>query len=179
MKVFVHMILASTAAYYSTPAASQTEFRSNAASGTIYINENHRAPGISRIIVFSGVHDVEVNEKIMNLFYDIGVRATNGFVLFPPLENYSEEDLINLSREKDFDALIWVDIKNRTSHRGTLRTQAELTLHDLRSNVRYARAFGYGISSITAPDKAVFKFFQGVIRKLDLQTTKSIAATQQ
>lgn len=176
---FVLLVLIGNCCLYSIPSIAQTEFKTKWANGTIYVKQNYTAPQISRIIIFSGVHDMDVNKKIVDLFYEMGIRATNGYLLFPPLENHTEEELTTLARQKGFDAMIWVDIKNKMMiNEYAIRMEVDLSVHDIQKNIKYLRVLGYTFSDVPPLDKGIFRFFNAVVPELNSALTPKADAGQ-
>ena len=66
--------------FAAQPVVGQKSFKtggwSAVATGTIYINPDCEPQELSRILVFTGVHDVETNRLVIEEFGKIGVGAS-------------------------------------------------------------------------------------------------------
>ena len=136
------------------------------AKGTMYVNNEDPIPHLSRIIVFTGVHDSRINRQILDEFNSLNIKAVNGLDAFSPVKQYTDSDFQDFLRENNIDGVIRVELKHRSAYEGMMRTEIELSLLDPTSNMTIAAFFGEGLSLINEPDRAVLKFFQAAVREL-------------
>ena len=136
------------------------------AKGTMYVNNEDPIPHLSRIIVFTGVHDLRINREILDEFNSINIEAVNGLQAFSPVKKYTDADFRDFLLDNNIDGVVRADIKHRSTFDGMVRTEIELSLMDQTGTMTIAAFFGEGLSSIAEPDRAVQKFFQAAIREL-------------
>lgn len=153
--------------------ASQKAFKmsgfSTTVTGTIYLARDYKPLTFSRLLIFTGAHNVDINRLVIDEFGKIGIAAFNGVGHFPPVRDYSEEELNSFCQEREIDGIIHTWIKDRwVTNEGSLTSEVELSLVDLRTNATVATVFAYIRTSYDDPEKGMATFFKAFVREFDL-----------
>lgn len=155
----------------ATQAEAQKAFRmggsSAIATGTIYVDPEYVAPELSRVLVFTGVHNVDVNRSVIEEFGKIGVAAFNGVAFFPPIKEYTQEEIEAFCRERHINGIIDTHINDRWISEEIISMEIELSLVNVGDNSNIAAVFGFVRSAHADPDKGMAKFFEAVVKELD------------
>lgn len=142
---------------------------STSVEGTIYLAKDYKPATFSRLLIFTGVHDVEINRLVIEEFGKIGIAAFNGVGHFPPVRDYRPEEYDTFFDEMQIDGLIHAVIKDKwTTGDDTFKCEVELSLEDLRTHTTVATVFAYVRSSYDDPDKGVATFFRAFVREFNM-----------
>lgn len=138
-------------------------------TGTIYVARDYKPVTFSRILVFTGVHNVEINRFVIDEFGKIGVAAFSGVGHFPPVRDYTSDEYENFFDERQIDGIIRTTIKDKwTTSDDILTSEVELSLIDVRTDMPVATVFAYVRSHSADPDRGMAAFFKAVVRELDV-----------
>ena len=131
---------------------------------TCYQNKDFVKREFRKIAVKTGTQDAKADKKIISEYKDLNIALVSWLDLFPPVKDYSDNEIKKALNEKNIDGVISIDVTSdqKVGIYASKETYLELSFTDLETNIKAINFIGrssLGVySSLFAPEKTTLKF---------------------
>lgn len=131
---------------------------------TMYENKEFVKRQFKKLVVRTGTSDVDYDKKIISEYGDLQTPIVSWLDVFPPIKDYSDEEVKTICSKNGIDGIISVTLKqaDNIGLYNTKQNRYELALTDLETNLKAVTFLGKSslgaFSSAVAPQKTILKF---------------------
>ena len=129
---------------------------------TVYDNKDFVKTQFKKIVIQSGSQDIKTDKKIISEYKDLNVIKVSWLELFPPVKEYSDDDIKNKLQANEIDGWIKITVKSKSNRLLDKEGDMELSVISTKDNVKAVKCIGrttIGMySGLLAPEKTILKF---------------------
>lgn len=158
----------------SISCLAQKEIDNINGHATMYANADYKGSGFKKILVITGLHQKEENEKALRDLQRLGVTVVTDSELLPPIKEYSADEVKAICEKNGVSGLMKFEVLNkdgvggftRATNGRTSKVEMQLTLTDVAQNVNAVTFSGRVFARTTDGAQAIQKFIKTVSEDL-------------